>query len=144
MGRQYRHPDMRKLRKYAESMMTDRVRVVRPAGVHVDPDTGVETPAGATIYEGPCKLQTSGGIATQNVGQSSMGGLISQWGLYLHLPITVAGLREKDTAVIIKAHDPDLVGRRYRLVNMQSEKTHATARRWNVMEIPGKEDAHAD
>ena len=41
-----------------------------------------------------------------------------------------------DSAVITASLDPDLVGRRYRLVNQQSEKSHATARRWNVEETP--------
>jgi len=38
-------------------------------------------------------------------------------------------------AEITAATDPNLKGRKFRLLNMQSEKTHATACRWNVKEV---------
>ena len=34
------------------------------------------------------------------------------------------------------SRDAALTGSHLRLINLQSEKTHATARRWNVQEIP--------
>ncbi|PLS25966.1 phage associated protein [Bifidobacterium parmae] len=125
----------------AESLMTDTFRVVRHTGRTVtDPDTGLTTPATLTVYEGNGKLQTSGGVASDKVSAtgetSNVGGNVAEWGLYLHVPIAVANLREKDVAECVSSSDPMLVGRRYRLVNLQSEKTHATARRWNVREIP--------
>ena len=134
---------MAKLRAYAESRMTDTIRITRPGKTAVNPITGAETPSGVTLYEGPCKVQTSGGMASQTStasgDSSNIGGLVPEWSLYLHLPISATGLREKDVAQVIDSKDPDLKGRRMRLVNMQSEKSLATARRWNVQEIP-KED----
>ena len=36
---------------------------------------------------------------------------------------------------LTEAADPNLKGRKLRLLNMQSEKSHATACRWNVKEV---------
>lgn len=134
---------MPRLRRAAESLMTDTIRITRPGKTAVDPVTGVETPTGEVLYEGPGKVQTSGGMASQTStasgDSSNLGGLVPQWSLYLHLPISATGLREKDVAQVVDSRDPDLKGRCMRLVNMQSEKSLATARRWNVQEIP-KED----
>lgn len=143
MRQRFRQPDMGKLRAYAESLMTDTIRIIRPGSVDVDPVTGAETPTGETLYEGPGKVQTSGGMASQTStasgDSSNVGGIVPEWSLYLHLPISATGLREKDVAQVVDSRDPDLKGRCMRLVNMQSEKSLATARRWNVQEIP-KED----
>ena len=57
------------------------------------------------------------------------------WSLYLHLPYGTTGLSPGDVAEITAATDPNLKGRKFRLLNMQSEKTHATACRWNVKEV---------
>ncbi len=143
MRQRFRQPDMGKLRAYAESRMTDTIRITRPGKTAVDPVTGAETPTGETLYEGPGKVQTSGGMASQTStasgDSSNVGGIVPEWSLYLHLPISATGLREKDVAQVVDSQDPDLKGRCMRLVNMQSEKSLATARRWNVQEIP-KED----
>ena len=129
-----------RLRRAAESLMTDTIRITRPGKPAVDQVTGAETPTGETLYEGPGKVQTSGGMASQTStasgDSSNIGGLVPEWSLYLHLPISATGLREKDVAQVVDSNDPDLKGRCMRLVNMQSEKTLATARRWNVQEIP--------
>ncbi|RSX56770.1 DUF6093 family protein [Bifidobacterium samirii] len=129
------------LQALAESLMRDEFLITRPTGLSdTDPDTGVSTPRHETVYRGRGKLQTSGGIAGDQTGTSDrsggIGGQVSEWTLYLHVPISATGLREHDLAECIRSRDPDLVGRRFRLVNMQSEKTYATARRWNVREIP--------
>lgn len=121
--------------------MTDRFTIQRYTGKTVtDPDTGVDVPEMKQVAESKGKVQTSGGIASQVVtasGESSnVGGNVPVWSLYLHFPASLTGLREKDVAVCTASDDPDLVGRRFRLVNLQSEKSHATARRWNVQEMP--------
>lgn len=135
---------MRRARSMAESLMTDSFTIRRATGsVDVDPDTGVSTPVTVEVWSGHGKVQTSGGIASQVVSasgdSSNVGGNVPTWSLYLHLPMTATGLRVKDVAVCTASSDPDLVGKRLRLVNLQSEKTHATARRWNVQEIPEEE-----
>ena len=135
---------MRRARVMAESLMTDSFTIRRATGsVDVDPDTGVSTPVTVEVWSGHGKVQTSGGIASQVVSasgdSSNVGGMVPVWSLYLHLPMTATGLKPGDLATCTASSDDDLVGRRYRLVNMQSEKTHATARRWNVQEQPGEE-----
>lgn len=142
-------PDMARLQAMAESLMTDRFRVTRYTGdAGTDPDTGVSTPTHRIIWQGRGRLQTSGGVAadktTMQAGATGTGGLVSEWSLYLHLPVTAVGLRERDLAECTDSRDPDLVGRRFLLVNMQSEKTLATARRWNVREIPNPERGGPD
>ena len=130
-----------RLRSQAERLMTDQFTIQRYTGRNVtDPDTGVDVPEMKQVAESKGKVQTSGGIASQVVtasGESSnVGGNVPVWSLYLHFPASLTGLREKDVAVCTASDDPDLVGRRFRLVNLQSEKSHATARRWNVQEMP--------
>lgn len=130
-----------RLRNQAERLMTDQFTVQRFTGRNVtDPDTGVDVPEMTLVADSKGKVQTSGGIASQVVtasgDSSNVGGNVPVWSLYLHFPASLTGLKEKDVAVCIASDDPDLVGRRYRLVNLQSEKSHATARRWNVQEMP--------
>ncbi len=122
--------------------MTDRFRIQRYTGRNVtDPDTGVDVPEMKQVAESKGKVQTSGGIASQVVtasgDSSNVGGNVPVWSLYLHFPASLTGLREKDVAVCTASTDSDMVGKRFRLVNLQSEKSHATARRWNVQEMPG-------
>ena len=134
---------LRRGRREAERLMTDTCVIRRPTGaISVDPDTGVATPEYTLVYEGKCKVQTAGGIASQVVSASgdatNVGGNVPVWSLYLHLPMLAADCRPGDLAQITASVDPALVGRRLRLVNLQSEKTHATARRWNVSEMPAE------
>ena len=129
------------MRRSAEGQMTDRFAITRFTGATVtDPDTGVDTPEVLPVAETIGKVQTSGGIASQVVtasgDSSNVGGNVPVWSLYLHFPASLTGLKEKDVAVCTASDDPDLIGRKFRLVNLQSEKTHATARRWNVQEMP--------
>ncbi|OZG57858.1 phage associated protein [Bifidobacterium tissieri] len=134
-------PRLDRLRRWAESLMTDRWRITRYTGsTTIDPETGASAPSVETVWEGPGRLQTTGGIASDRVSATgetgNVGGNVAEWPLVLHLPMTAIGVREKDLAECVESMDPELVGHRVRLVNRQSEKTHATARRWNVQEIP--------
>ncbi len=132
-------PQMQQL---AEQLMTDRVRIERLTGqMSVDPETGLSEPESTIVYEGPAKLQTYGGIAQQSAASatgdtSNLGGVVPVWSLRLDLPISVVGARSGDIAMVVASHDAALTGSQLRLINLQSEKTHATARRWNVQEIP--------
>lgn len=136
-------PNMQRLRGFAETLMRDECTVTRATGeTHVDSETGVTTPVFITVYAGRCKLQTSGGIGAETSVsgvQTSVGGKIPQWSLYAHFPFDTPGLEEGDVMEIQTSYNPELVGRKLRLVNMQSEKTHVTAQRWNVKEIGGEE-----
>lgn len=130
------------MQQLAEQLMTDRVRIERLTGqMSVDPETGLSEPEFVPLYEGPAKLQTYGGIAQQSTASatgdtSNLGGVVPVWSLRLDLPISVVDARSGDIAIVVASRDAALTGNQLRLINLQSEKTHATARRWNVQEIP--------
>ena len=126
-----------KLRRMAESLMTDRCVVTRPGESATDPDTGLPSVATERVYAGCCKVQTSGGLAseqTEGSAAQAMGAVSLVWSLYVHFPFDTVGLRAGDLVEVLDSANPLLVGRRLRLVSPQSEKTHATACRWNVKE----------
>lgn len=129
-------------RRKAEQLMTDTVRIERMTGeIRVDAETGLSVPVSVLVYEGPAKLQTYGGIAQQSAASatgdtSNLGGVVPVWSLRLDLPISVVDARSGDIAIVVASRDAALTGSQLRLINLQSEKTHATARRWNVQEIP--------
>lgn len=128
---------MARARSTAESLMTDQCAVTRPGEAETDPDTGLPTIGGTKVYEGCCKVQTAGGLASENVEGSasqSMGAISLVWSLYVHFPYATTGLQNGDLVTITQSADRNLVGRRFRLISPQSEKTHATACRWNVKE----------
>lgn len=125
------------LRQMAESLMTDQCVVTRPGESTTDPNTGLPTTGTEHVYEGRCKVQTSGGLAseqTEGSAAQAMGAVSLVWSLYMHFPFGTDGLRAGDVVEITESANPLLVGRRLRLVSPQSEKTHATACRWNVKE----------
>lgn len=126
-----------KLRQMAECLMTDRCIVTRPGESVTDPDTGLPDTGTEKVYEGSCKVQTSGGLAseqTEGSAAQAMGAVSLVWSLYVHFPYGTPGLRAGDVVEVTESANPLLVGRRLRLVSPQSEKTHATACRWNVKE----------
>ena len=128
---------LERARGNAESLMTDECTVVRPSGAVTDPATGEVRPDNSHVYAGHCKVQTSGGLASENTGSSAaqaMGAVSLVWSLYVHFPYGTPGLRAGDVVEVTESANPLLVGRRLRLVSPQSEKTHATACRWNVKE----------
>ena len=90
------------------------------------------------MYEGKCKVQTSGGLAAENTEGGiveALGAVTPVWSMYVHFPYGTTGLLPGDVCEITEANDPNLKGRKLRLLNMQSEKSHATACRWNVKEV---------
>lgn len=126
-----------KARANAECLMADRCIVTRPGESVTDPDTGLPTTGTEHVYEGCCKVQTSGGLAseqTEGSAAQAMGAVSLVWSLYVHFPYGTPGLRAGDVVEVTESANPLLVGRRFRLVSPQSEKTHATACRWNVKE----------
>lgn len=126
-----------KARRDAEGLMTDQCTVTRPGESTTDPDTGLPDTGTEKVYEGRCKVQTSGGLAseqTEGSAAQNMGGVSLVWSLYVHFPYGTPGLRAGDVVEVTESANPLLVGRRFRLVSPQSEKTHATACRWNVKE----------
>lgn len=125
-----------KARANAECLMTDRCVVTRPGVTTTDPDTGLTTTGKEKVYEGSCKVQTSGGLAseqTEGSAAQAMGAASLVWSLYIHFPFGTS-LRNGDLVTVTKSANPELVGRRYRMISPQSEKSWATACRWNVKE----------
>lgn len=128
---------MARARANAESLMTDRCVVTRPGDTTTDPETGLPNTGDTKVYEGRCKVQTSGGLAseqTEGSAAQNMGAVSLVWSLYVHFPYGAAGLRAGDVVEVTESTNPLLKGRRLRLVSPQSEKTHATACRWNAKE----------
>lgn len=128
---------MARARANAESLMTDRCVVTRPGDTTTDPETGLPNTGDTKVYEGRCKAQTSGGLAseqTEGSAAQNMGAVSLVWSLYVHFPYGTAGLRAGDVVEVTESANSLLKGRRLRLVSPQSEKTHATACRWNVKE----------
>lgn len=127
-----------KARRDAEGLMTDQCTVTRPGESTTDPDTGLPNTGTEQVYEGKCKVQTSGGLAAENTEGGiveALGAVTPVWSMYVHFPYGTMGLLPGDVCEITEADDPNLKGRRLRLLNMQSEKTHSTACRWNVKEV---------
>lgn len=125
-----------KARANAECLMTDRCVVTRPGVTTTDPDTGLTTTGKEKVYEGSCKVQTSGGLAseqTEGSAAQAMGAVSLVWSLYIHFPFGTS-LRNGDLVTVTKSANPELVGRRYCMISPQSEKSWATACRWNVKE----------
>ena len=104
-------------RQLAESLMTDQCRVTHMGKPVTDPETGLVEPAAIT------------GIV------EAFGAVTPVWSMYVHFPYGTMGLLPGDVCEITEADDPNLKGRKLRLLNMQSEKTHSTACRWNVKEV---------
>lgn len=118
-------------RDAAERLMTDECRVTKAGGVTVDPDTGQSVPQVTEVYAGKCKVQTSGGVGGDT---TDTGVVVNEWLVRVDFPWATRGLTPDMVVEITKSDDPNLVGHKFRLVSPQSQKTHATAQRWNVKE----------
>ena len=128
---------MARARANAESLMADQCKVTRPGDTSTDPETGLPSTGTTPVYAGKCKVQTSGGLAseqTEGSAAQAMGAVSLVWSLYVHFPYGTSGLRAGDVVEVTESANPLLKGRRLRLVSPQSEKTHATACRWNAKE----------
>lgn len=122
-----------KLRLMAEALMTDTCEVKRLIGQEMDFETGLMKDVWETSYSGQCKVQTSGGVGG-DIDGANLGAPITQWNLRVDFPWKALGLGSDMVCEIKSSEDETLVGNKYRLVNRQSEKSHATAQRWNVRE----------
>ena len=118
-------------RDAAERLMTDECRVTKAGGVTVDPDTGQSVPQVTEVYAGKCKVQTSGGVGGDT---TDTGTVVNEWLVRVDFPWATRGLTPDMVVEITKSVDQNLVGHKFRLVSPQSQKTHATAQRWNVKE----------
>jgi hypothetical protein len=119
----------------AERLMVDACTIVDTSGSTTDDLTGVVTPTTATVYTGPCKVQTTGGGAMgrrYDVAEVSLVVLR----LELHLPMaTSTAVRRGNTVTLTTSQlDAALVGRTFK-VHDEMHKSFATARRFLLEEV---------
>jgi len=118
----------------AERLMVDTVTITRVTGGTSDPETGIHTQTTATIYTGKCRVQQrpiARPGSRSDVGEAS----VVQVDFSLQLPMSVTGVQVEDIATITaSALDPDLPGRAFRVAS-QATKTHATMRRFELVEV---------
>lgn len=115
--------------------MVDTCRITRVTSVVTDPDTGMQIPTTATVYEGVCRVQqrTSGGARPADAGEA----YLLMLAMELQLPNSATGIVVGDVATITASvNDPDLVGRQFRVREL-AHKSEATARRLGVEEVTG-------
>lgn len=122
-------------RAAAEERMVDTCTVRRPIGETTHPDTGAVTTAYETLLtDQKCEVQSRGYWGeSRDVGQANLIVLV----LEVKFPISVLGLNVEDEITMTAAvHEPDLVGRVFRLKDL-SHKSYATARRVLCREVTG-------
>lgn len=111
------------MRRHAESLMTDVVRVERGVG-EPDPLTGLPA-AFEVVYEGPGKVQSFRAYeSSREVG----GGTVTQGRREVHVPWHAGPFEVGDVASVVESASSNLVGFRAR-VAFPDEKTHQTAQR---------------
>lgn len=114
--------------------MVDSCRISRTSGAPgpLDPATGLGAPAPtATVYEGKCRVQT---YEAQESRPESGDHVYGVQRYSVHIPVGPV-VRVDDLVTVTSATlDPDLIGRRYKVVGLL-HKSYATANRLLVEEI---------
>lgn len=121
-------------RRIAESLMTDRCRIERPADGPGpwDPVAKRHTPpVPTTVWAGRCRVQRP---ALAVAGLEAGDRLGSVETVEVQVPVAVSGVDVGDVVVIVASGDPALVERRLQ-VRSDPAKTHATARRLRCEEV---------
>lgn len=123
-------------RAMAESLMLDACTIVHPAtSGDVDEATGrPSSTAGATVYTGPCKVQ-SADLEVRNPESGEHPYSLQRFAV--HIPVTATGVAVGDVVTITASStDPAQVGRVFRVASL-FRKTFATAQRLGVEEVTG-------
>jgi hypothetical protein len=116
--------------------MVDACTIRRATGGGTtDPVTGYPTQAYSTVYTGKCRVQQRAAVArAHDVGEDQL--MIVRFELQLPVAGT-SGLQVSDeVTVTASAHDPDLVGRVFLVIEL-AHKSEPTARRVGVTERTG-------
>lgn len=116
-------------RAAAERLMTDTVAIRRPGG-EPDPLTGVAP--GVLVYEGRAKLQT---FEPHEQDRVAGGAHLTIQRSRIDLPVGDYRSQQGDVAEFTASTDPNVTGRRFRIVQEWPAKTHATAYRIAVDEV---------
>ena len=120
----------------AESLMVDTVLVESPTGgMTMDPDTLVEVPAFATIYNGPGRVQRPGALSPR---ENVAGGFeFDVRAVLVQLPLAATGIAADDrvtVTAVAETTDPDLLGL-VATVQANLTKTHPTKRTLVCQEV---------
>jgi hypothetical protein len=121
-------------RAAAERNMVDACTVTRYTVTATDRETGVQTRTPTSIYSGRCRVQQRAAArpgGRRDVGEAS----VVEVDYVLQLPMSVTGVQVEDVvAITASGLDPDLPGRKFRVAS-QAAKTHASARRLELIEV---------
>jgi len=123
------------LRAEAESLMVDTCTIAVPGGGDgtLDEDTGIVTPpAGAEIYDGPCRVQSRDvQPANPTAGETEF----TTIAYIVSVPVSVVDVPIGATVTVTaSALDADLVDRVFTVTGLV-HKTHLTARRLVCEEV---------
>jgi len=111
---------------------TCRITEKGDVGNTTDSDSGeVTTPAGATIYEGKCRVRPT---ATQSQDVESGGAELARFDYVISVPFSVATVREGHRVLVLSSPDPALVGTLVE-VRMVDRGDHISARRLSCEEV---------
>ena len=120
-------------RRAAEALMIDTCRITRRTGELVtDPETGEVTNSTETVYEGPCKVQSSNSSTASPEAGGAVFTVVSR---QVHIPVNAAQVRDGDEVTITaSALNSFTVGKVYRVEGFTPD-TFDTAFRLPVKEI---------
>lgn len=123
---------------YAEANMTAKVRVSRPIAAVFSRQTGqlVEAPD-AVVYEGPARVYGVQGPATYAIGEEPTYFSSS----YVSIPLRSELPRVDDVVQVLEHDDPLLVGRHFRVQDVESGGQLPVVRRLSVTGIQASRQA---
>jgi hypothetical protein len=123
-------------RSYATNNMVSAIRVERMAQQPLDPvDKSQPIVAIATLYEGPARIAAINGPDVIMLG----GGPQVFSAGYMSIPLGEDGIRVGDIATVTSHQDPMLVGRCFRVTDVQTGTWIAAVRRMQVLGIDRSE-----
>jgi hypothetical protein len=103
------------LRSVVARFLTDSCTIATPGADPVfNPSTGYSDADGDEVYDGPCRLRPSSG-STVDAG----GAVLTLHRYDLTVPWDTTGLTVGQVVTITDSNDPSLVGRTYRIVDVQ-------------------------
>lgn len=116
------------------ALMSDSCSIGHPSGSTLD-DDGRSTSTYLTLYSGRCRVQmrgTTSALSTREIGDQQVAVMTVE----LQVPVDeTAGAAIRDLVTVLDAEfDPDLIGRTFRIASLM-HKTHATARRFQCIEV---------
>lgn len=123
--------------RFVESNMTAQVRVTRPGDAALDVETGeLSADVGPVVYEGKGRVYSASGPATLELGDEPQ--YFSSG--YVSVPIVdeigANVLPQVNDLVTVLEHvDPLMVGRRFRVMDVEAGGQFAVVRRMQVMGI---------